>query len=504
MKYYLAIFLRHLPLFALVASIITVISVFVATSLPAVFSSQARFIMEDSQIPNAMAPPTVATPVRAQLQIFQQRLLARNNLLEIARKHQIYTDMNRLTPDQIVQAMEDDTTASIQMDRNGASILLIQFSASTARKAVAVVNDYVSIIQQLDLENRTGRAGQTHDFFRQEVRRLEAELANVSAQLSKFKYDNADALPEGQEFRLGQQSVLQERIAQSDREIATLTSQRTAMIEIFNSTGRIEGITGVELSPQQKELQSLRSQLNDALLVYAPGNPRIKMLELRIRQAEEQIAQQSDMQAAPASPLDLQLAEIDTRISALRQQKAESETALQNVNDAISRSTMNTIQLATMERDYANLQSQYNLAVNNAAQASTGERIEILSRGDRLTLLEQPIAPSRPSSPNRLLIAAAGTFLGIAAGIGLIVLIEILKTAPRRPEAIVRKLGITPLATLPYIQSQRELKRQRAITLATVAAILIAVPVLVWSVHAFYRPIDVLAEQIVSRVRGVK
>lgn len=71
MKYYLAIFLRRLPIFVLVSSIITVVAFFIAASLPAVYTSQARFLLEGSQIPNELAPPTVSTPAREQIQLFE-------------------------------------------------------------------------------------------------------------------------------------------------------------------------------------------------------------------------------------------------------------------------------------------------------------------------------------------------------------------------------------------------------------------------------------------------
>ncbi|TGD41017.1 lipopolysaccharide biosynthesis, partial [Pseudotabrizicola sediminis] len=68
------------------------------------------------------------------------------------------------------------------------------------------------------------------------------------------------------------------------------------------------------------------------------------------------------------------------------EQKAESVAELEKVNDSIRRSAANGVQLASLEREYANLQIQYNSAVNNMAQASTGERIEVLSRGGRVSL----------------------------------------------------------------------------------------------------------------------
>lgn len=499
MKYYLTIFLRRLPIFLLVATVISALAFGLAIALPPTYSSQARFLMESSQIPDELAPPTVNASAREQLQLFEQRLMSRANLLEIARKLAVFKDIDRMRPDEIVEAMREKTRISSNISRDGAAIMTIRFESDSGRKAAGVVNEYVSIIQRQDVEQRTGRAGQTLDFFQQEVDRLNGELATVSAKLIEFKSANSDALPEGQSYRLSQQGILQDRIAQSDREIATLTNQRSRMIEIYNATGRIEGVTNNNQTPEQKQLQELRGQLDQALAVYAPTNPRIKILEGRIAQVEAIVAKQTPEVAPGASPLDLQLAEIDARVAALAQQKAETETALNAVNDAIQRSAANGIVLSALERDFSNLQAQYNAAVNNLSKASTGERIELLSRGEKISLLEQPVEPNRPSAPNRILLAGGGTLFGILAGLGLIALIEILNTAPRRPEAIVRKLGITPMAVLPYIQSHDEKKRQRRIRILVALAIVICVPVGVWAVHNFYQPLDLLLERVMNK-----
>jgi uncharacterized protein involved in exopolysaccharide biosynthesis len=499
MKYYLKLFLRRLPIFMLVAMVISVISFGVAVSLPPVFVSQARFLLESSQIPSALAPPTVDTPAREQLQLFEQRLLNRGNLLDIARRLEVFPNQASMTPDEIFDAMRDQTTVSSSLTKGGAAIMSVSFQARSGQRAAAVMNEYMSVIQREDVESRTGRAGQTQEFFQQEVDRLNGDLATVSAKLIEFKTLNSDALPDGQPYRLGQQGILQERIAQSDREVSTLKAQRIRLVEIFNATGQIQGVEGVKLTPEQKQLEDMRNQLSTAQTVYAPTNPKIKVLEGQIKKLEAVVAQQLGTVQSGASPLDLQLADIDSRVAALEEQKAQTQATLDKLNDAIARTAANGVQLEGLERDYSNIQTQYNAAVSNLAKASTGERIETMSRGQRLTVLEQPTVPNAPAKPNRILMAGGGTLFGILAGLGLIVLIEKLNSAPRRPEAIVRKLGITPLATLPYIQSHTEQVRKRRLSVGATLAIMICVPLAVWLIHTYYMPLDLLAQKVGKR-----
>ena len=82
------------------------------------------------------------------------------------------------------------------------------------------------------------------------------------------------------------------------------------------------------LTPEQIQLEALRNQLNDALAVLSPENPRVKVLKARIAQVEDVVRAQPKPlnRAKPAKTgnamLDLQLAEIDTRIADLADQKS--------------------------------------------------------------------------------------------------------------------------------------------------------------------------------------
>ena len=169
----------------------------------------------------------------------------------------------------------------------------------------------------------------------------------------------------------------------------------------------------------------------------------------------------------------------------------------------IDRTPSNAIQLEEMQRVYKNLEDQSNAAVDRLAQATTGERIEILSRGERISIIEQPAIPNLPTKPNRIKIAGGGTFMGIALGLGLVVLLEFLNRAPRRPEDIIKKLGVWPMAAIPYTRTRRELYVQRSIKVAITLLILVGGPIAVWAVHEFYLPLDLLADKVMNKL-GVR
>ena len=83
---------------------------------------------------------------------------------------------------------------------------------------------------------------------------------------------------------------------------------------------------------------------------------------------------------------------------------------------------------------------------------------------------------------------------------GLIVLMEVLNRSIRRPEDMFRTLGISPIATLPYIQTRKEVVVRRGRKLLIALMILVGITAVVYVVHTFYQPLDLIAERIMNKL----
>ncbi|MFV2002363.1 MAG: lipopolysaccharide biosynthesis protein, partial [Paracoccaceae bacterium] len=303
------------------------------------------------------------------------------------------------------------------------------------------------------------------------------------------------------------QSVLQERAASVEREAVSLREQKRRLIEIFDATGRITGVAQNNLTPEQAQLARLEDELRRSLAIYSPENPKIKIIQAQIAQQESLVASASGIDPADsqsqATLMDIQLAAIDSRVDLLGEQRTRLEAQLVALLDSIQRTPANSIMLQSFDRDYQNIQQQYNTAVDRLAKAATGERIELLSKGQRIAILDPATAPSAPTSPNRALISIGGTVGGALLGLGLVVLLEILNASIRRPADITRRMGITPLATVPYIRTPMELVVRRAVFVLVFSVLAIGLPAALYVVHTYYLPLDLIYDRIAGKIGAV-
>lgn len=516
-KFYFSLFLRRLPYFLILLAIGSAVGLTLASVLSPVYVARAVLIVESQQIPSELAATTVQTEATEQLQIIQQRILTRASLLDMANRLEIYAPAPgeaavQMPADEIVEDLRRRiaivTTGGVT--RTGpvqATIVNVTFEAPTAAMSAAVTNEVVTLILQENVEIRTNVAGQTLSFFVEEVARLDRELTTRGAEILAFQEANLEALPDSLEFRRTQQAAGQERLSQVGREMAVLRDRRERLVTLFETTG-IVAETGptANLTPEQRQLQGLRDELANALAVLSPQNPRVRVLEAQIAALEVTVTGQLaaggqvTQTGAQPSAYDLQLADIDGQLAYLAALKDEVAVTMDALRRSIEATPGNAIALDTLQRDYANLRAQYDQAVANRGRAETGDTIEALAKGQRITVIEQAVAPREPQSPNRPLIAIGGVAGGLALGLGFVALLEVLNTAIRRPADLTAKLGIAAFGTLPLIRTRGEIIRRRMIIAAAFALVLIGLPAGLWFVHSQITPLDLLLDQVMGRI----
>ena len=528
LKFYFALFLRRLPYFLIFTVAGTAIGVMFALTLPPSYRAEARLVVESEQIPDELAASTVRTAATEQLQIIEQRILTRDILLEMANRLQIYAARNarsdeRLRPDEMVEDLRDRigirTTGGGRGDN--ATLVRVSFSAELPTLAAAVTNEVVTLMLEENVRMRTGVSGQTLEFFEQEVARLDQELVRRGAEIIQFQEENSEALPDSLEFRRGQLTAAQERLLQLSREESALTDRRESMIALFEATGRVADAADAatrQPSAAEVRLRELEARLVSSGAVLAFDNPRIRSIRAQIAALENQIAEEraadQAAQAAEAEALDetssptaslyeIQLADIDNQIEFIRERRAEIEAEILVLRETIQATPNNAIYLDTLERDFAATRLQYDQAVSNRARAETGDIIEALSKGERITVIEQAVPPAEPNSPDRPKLVATGVAGGMAVALGFVVLLEFLNSAIRRPQDIVRQLEITPLGTLPFIRTRRDKLRRLFLLLLVLSAVAGVTAGGLWAINEYFMPLDLFVQKVLERLPSI-
>ncbi|WMT92841.1 Wzz/FepE/Etk N-terminal domain-containing protein [Pelagibacterium sp. H642] len=481
LRFYLLLLLRRLPLIAVVVAIPTFGALSLALFLQPVYRSTALVMVVSPRIPEDMAQSTVSDTAVARFRIIERELMMVPSLLALAEQFQIYGEERPATP----IATADDMRSRIDVEQfwldpntPAAPAFAISFEAGDGQLAASVANHLATSILAEDNRRRTEAASETMAFFRQNVDELAADLSSVEERILEFRNLNLNALPDSLDFRRGQQNALQERLLVLEREEAALRSRRFNLALMFESTRRLPS-TATQ-TPEGQALAALHSALVTQQALYTDDSPSIQALQEQISRLQETAADAHTVtdegHPVPISEVDVQVAEIDDQLELIAREKVRIAETLEVLTNSIAATPENETVMNDLLRERENLQIQYNAAVGRLAQASTGEQVESDLKGERLVMLEEAVAPTRPTRPRRTMIVFGGFALGLGLATALVVMLEFLNNGIRRPVDLRRVLNMEPLMTIPYITTRRETAARRAMVLVAVGLFAIAIP----------------------------
>lgn len=491
-RFYFSLFLRRLPLFLMVVVVVGGAGAVLALLWPPSYQATAKVLVESPQIPTELAKSTVPTSAAEQFQIIQEDVLSRESLLALADHFAIYADR----PGMARIDMFDDMLRRISIvptpveSTNGgavATVFHISFKSDQPKVAADLVNDLVSMILNKDVQLRTARATDTVTFFSKETQRLDAALRTLDTKVLAFKNEHINAMPDSIDFRRNQQTAQQQRLLVLAEEEAMLRKRQTDMqmrpLEVVNAT---------PVTPEEQSLQALRQSLAQQQASFAEDSPTIKTLRSRIAAMQQALLQPADDAAAtPLSTRALEMADIKERIAAIGEERARIDLAINDLGASIAATPGNETVLNSMQRDHQNLQAQYDAAIARLADASTGQQIELLLKGERLSLIEAAEPPQTRQGPGQKILLLASAAIAILLGLVAIIVPEFVNRRIRRPAELVSQLQITPYITVPYIS-----RRFRPARMAMRLSVSILVPlVLLVATATYVEPVRGLMSQ---------
>ncbi|MEP7246189.1 MAG: lipopolysaccharide biosynthesis protein [Gammaproteobacteria bacterium] len=255
----------------------------------------------------------------------------------------------------------------------------------------------------------------------------------------------------------------------------------------------------------RRDLQRAQAELAQARERYAPDHPDIGRLQREVSSLDEQLRAAPAPVAAPVEApvptdsdnpayvqIEAQVSATLNDLAALKSRIVKLRTQMADYQRKISLSPQIEQQYRELNRDYDNARLKYQEVRSKQMEAQTAQNLEADRKGERFTLIEPPLAPEEPVSPNRPMIFIAGLVMSLALGVGIVWLLETLDTTIRSRRDLLQIVGVAPLALVPRIGTLAETIAGKRRRLYAAGAAFATVGVAVVLAHLFYRPLDVL------------
>jgi polysaccharide biosynthesis transport protein len=427
--------------------------------------------------------------------------------------------------------------------------------------ALKVANDLTSLYLNENLTSRTQLGQQTEDFFKEESQRQAAHIAELDKALTAFKEKHHDELPDLEQLNIDTQRRTELDLRDAQTKLDGLEERRVlleAQLAQLSPTSQVFSDTGTRMLGPEDRLKVLKSQLASYKARFAPGHPDIvntehevegleKEIKIedetgdRIRQLDEAKAQlaralekdspdhpdvvhlqhsidklEKEVAAAADSgtrraatthadnPAYIQVkGEIDStevdRQNAIKR-RDELQAKLDDYDRRLARSPDVERQYHEMSRELEAAQLEYKTILAKQTEAQVSENLESERKGERFTMIEPPQLPEKPVSPNRVLILALGLLLSVVLGAAAAAARESWDGSVRGPYDIRQLLKVPALASIPVIVNADDRRRRQKVVRYSWGGGLIALILIVVSVHFFVAPLDVLWIAVLRRM----
>lgn len=439
-------------------------------------------------------------------------------------------------------------------DREGMTIAFtVSYRGDNPGKVQKVAGHLASLYLEQNLKDRQEKAETTTKFLEAELQGLEERIKAIGDQIAKFKQAHEGSLPELKGHNMAQAERLENDIKQLELQIRA-SQDRKAYLEGQLATVNPDlPIAGQEatmdpkarlymlqvtlsslqsrVSPEHPDVKRIKREIAELeKVVSAQGGQasvrRQKLMQLRaelakkgnlsaehpeIKRLQKEIARlEAEGEAAPTAALPQvrdpnnpayiglrsQIQSIDNEIAMRLRQQEEMRQKLRMYRQRLEDTPKIESEYAALLRDYQNAQSKQMEVMNKLLTSRIAEGMEEHQKAEKFTLIDPASFPEKPVSPNRLLIAAAGLFLGLATGVGLVFLTDHLDHSVKDADELVWITDLPVLGSISQMQASEivlKLKRRRRLIAAATCLSILFILVLV---HFLYRDLWVLTAQL--------
>ena len=511
---YLKILQRRKWLIILPAIAIFTAVTWVVLKLPDVYQSTTLIVVKPSTLPTSVVPNSAEDNLTRQLAGITQVVTSRSSLEPLVQKYELYkTERLRGEPmESVIDMMRDDIKVNVNTSRNEITNGFdISFRYRDPKTTQAVTSELASKYISAQTQNTVTSTEAARQFMNNQVNQARAALTEVDKQLLDFKSQHVGNLPseaealfnqlnglrEEQKALIAEVGRLQDRRAAASTQLTTIKEANAVAIEdaAANLTDPKTTLAWSQLVTRKAALQGELTRMKQEL---RDKHPDVIAKQKEIDQVQEQMDQmvaewkekieekQKKLERRPdvgAKNTESEIKMIESEIKRQQGLLAKNEQAIADIIQRVNAVPGVEVALGAIERDYQMkkaalddlLAQQQKISLNaDAASQQQGEGIEVIDAAN---------LPSKPVAPKRLMLSS----LGLAAGLGLGLLLVVLFEGPRlltiqNSEDARHYTGLPVLLAVPELLTPQEARaiprRRRLLLIAGVIATIVSIPAL--------------------------
>jgi uncharacterized protein involved in exopolysaccharide biosynthesis len=333
--HYFEIAKRRLFYFAIPFVLFFALGVLVVAIQRPIYLAEGKILVETQDIPADLVRPTVTDTANQRIQVIQQRIMTRDNLLAVVNKFGLFASQKQwMSGTQLLDLMRERTQLklvdlTLPTAQNNLTIAFtLSFEYENPDIAMRVANEFLTLILNEDARTRVGRASETTKFLEQEVKRLQGVVGATEGQIAEIKTRPRDPIQEVPEQVRVQMATLTSLKAELAEKSSIYSDSHPAIKALKAKIAGLERLSTQTLpakqaAPVENGLDGLQRQLENAEKNLDDANRKLATARLgesleRNQQSERlQVLEQPALPQKPIKPNRLKLLALALALSGM-------------------------------------------------------------------------------------------------------------------------------------------------------------------------------------------
>lgn len=463
---------------------------------PDVFESQARVYVDTrSVLQPLLRGLAIQTNPQQEIAMMVKTLLNRANLEAIARESDLDITAKNATE---YEALISSLSSNIKLRAAGRdNLYTIAYENANPEMAKTIVQATLDLfVEGMHGNNRKDSESATQ-FLEEQIDEYEARLASAEQKVADFKRKYSDMLPNQGSFTQNYNQLLSElentklTIKETEQQMKTLLGEVVGSNN-ENSQGAVRRTDSkfALTTTYDSRIESLEANLDQLKLKYTDLHPDVieannllkSLKDSREKEIQDYYAARENIDSgAPigsiSSELKIEATRMQGVIASLKVRQADYESKIEAIRQKIDLVPQVEAESVALNRDYGITKRKYEELLSRKESNDLAQKADVSSEDVKFRVIDPPLAPLKPSGPNRIIGYVAVLIVGFSSGLGLAFLISQLNPILLRGSQLTSLTSYPVFGIVSHLHTKeiRKVNRNRMLVfIASSGVILVA------------------------------
>ncbi|WP_139024964.1 hypothetical protein [Bradyrhizobium sp. STM 3843] len=310
LSYYLDIFKRRFFYFLIPFGLVSVLGLIAITFVRPNYLSEGKILVESSGIAADFVKPVISGNGNERVQLIQQRVITRDNLLLVAKKYGLFQDQSGIADLMRQHLIIKPADIEGQARQNTPiTAFTVAFEYDDPEIAMKVANEFVTLIISEDERSRTSRATEMVKLLTEETKDIQDKLSSTQAQIVEASRRPREAVPEISEQQKTQAAALSALKLELAQKVSIYSDAHPAVVSLKKRIAAMEKVasqplpaSAVETQAADDDIEGLKRQRDTLEKRLAEANGKLSNARLSEKLDQQEHSERLQLIEAPSLP----------------------------------------------------------------------------------------------------------------------------------------------------------------------------------------------------------